>query len=84
MRSDAEVQEEGAIRDAQHLPITQVAQHLDAVPRQPLHIFCGSGSRSTIVASLLEREGWRNLTVVLGGTRGWTSVSCPIDLVQRA
>ena len=29
-------------------------------------------------ASLLKREGWRDLSVVLGGIAGWRSVSCPI------
>lgn len=84
VRSDEELQEEGVISGAQHIPITQVPQHLDEIPRRrPLQIFCGSGRRSTVVASLLEREGWRDLTVVLGGTRGWNSVSCPIALVER-
>jgi len=85
VRSDAELRQEGAIAGAQHIHITQIPQRLDEVPRrQPLQIFCGSGLRSTTVASLLEREGWRDITVVLGGTRGWNSVTCPIEIVERA
>jgi len=29
-------------------------------------------------AGLLRREGWENLTVVLGGLAGWNSMSCPL------
>jgi hydroxyacylglutathione hydrolase len=42
-------------------------------------IFCGSGMRATVAASLLNREGWNNLTVVLGGLAGWSSVTCPLQ-----
>jgi len=85
VRSDAEIEGSGAISGAQHVHITEIPQRLDEVPRQrPLHVFCGSGLRSTVVASLLEREGWRDLTVVLGGTSAWNSASCPLELVQRA
>ena len=49
------------------------------VPRGgKVYIFCGSGLRATTSASLLAREGWDNLVVVLGGLSGWTSVSCPL------
>jgi hydroxyacylglutathione hydrolase len=85
VRSDEELEREGAIADARHIHITEVPRRLDEVPgRRPIHIFCGSGLRSTVVASLLERGGRRDLTVVLGGIRGWNSVSCPLELVERA
>jgi len=47
---------------------------------RPVQVFCGSGVRSMIVASLLRRAGWENLTVVLGGLAGWHSMSCPLLL----
>jgi len=85
VRNDAEVAEEGSIHNAYHIPITQIVERLDEVPRRrPLQVFCGSGRRSTIVASLLERKGWRGLTVILGGTEGWNSTACPIDLWERS
>jgi len=49
------------------------------VPRdRPVYIFCGSGVRSTVAASLLERAGYGNVTVVLGGINAWSSVRCPL------
>jgi rhodanese-related sulfurtransferase len=32
-----------------------------------------------IGASLMKREGYDNLTVVLGGLKGWSSITCPLE-----
>jgi hydroxyacylglutathione hydrolase len=80
VRSDAEIEREGRIKKANHIHITQLPQHIDEIPRdQPIYIFCGSGLRSTIAASLLKRDGVKDLWVVLGGIAGWNSVTCPIS-----
>lgn len=79
VRSDEEVERNG-IPVAHHIHITQLPERLEEVPRDELvYIFCGSGLRSMIAASLLRRAGWDNLTVVLGGLMGWSSVSCPLE-----
>jgi hydroxyacylglutathione hydrolase len=81
VRSDAELAREGHIADAQHIHITQLPERVDEIPQdQPIYIFCGSGLRSTTAASFLKRQGWDDLTVVLGGLSGWSSTTCPIDL----
>ncbi len=80
VRSPAELELDGRIPGAQHIHITQLPGRLQEVPRdRPVHIFCGSGLRSMIAASLLQRAGWADLTVVLGGFAGWVSVRCPIE-----
>jgi len=80
VRSDEEV-EAGRIADAQHIHVTQLPDRMDEVPRdRPIHIFCGSGLRSMIAASLLRRQGWEDLAVVLGGLAGWSSTTCPLEL----
>jgi hydroxyacylglutathione hydrolase len=79
VRSEEEL-EKARIPDAQHIHITQLPQHLNEVPAdRTVYIFCGSGLRSVIAASLLQREGWQNLVVVLGGLAGWSSVTCPLE-----
>ena len=65
---------------AHHVPITEFPGRASEVPvDRPVYIFCGSGHRATTVASLLKRGGWTDITVVLGGMSGWSSVSCPLD-----
>lgn len=52
---------------------------MNEVPKdRSVYVFCGSGLRSMIGASLLQCQGWHDLTVVLGGLAGWSSISCPI------
>ncbi|HVO66121.1 MAG TPA: MBL fold metallo-hydrolase [Syntrophales bacterium] len=79
VRSDAELEHAGSITGANHIHITELAGRMEEVPRnRTVFVFCGSGLRSMIAASLLKREGWRDLVVVLGGMAGWRSISCPI------
>ena len=80
VRSAEEVSAE-AIPGAHHIHIKEFPGRMSEVPSDcPVYVFCGSGVRATIVASLLAREGWDNIVVVLGGIRGWDSVSCPLPL----
>ena len=79
VRSDAEL-EHVRIPGARHIHITQLPQHLDEVPRdRDVYVFCGSGLRSMIAASLLQRAGYERLAVVLGGIGGWISIRCPLE-----
>ena len=80
VRSEEEV-EVNPIPGAYNVPIKFVPERVDEVPAdRPVRIFCGSGVRSTIVASLMRRVGRSNASVVLGGLAGWSSVSCPLPL----
>jgi len=79
VRSGEELEKSGRIADAHHIHITQVSSRLHEIPRDySVYVFCGSGLRSMIAASLLQRQGWEDTTVVLGGLAGWNSVRCPI------
>jgi hydroxyacylglutathione hydrolase len=79
VRSNEELEKVGQIPDAQHIPITQLTHHWNEVPKdRTVYIFCGSGLRSMIAASILRRQGWEDLVVVLGGLTGWNSITHPV------
>jgi len=79
VRSIHELETSGRISGAHHIHITELPLHLAEVPKEkPIYIFCGSGLRSMVAASILQKEGWDDLTVVLGGLAGWSSVACPV------
>lgn len=79
VRSDEELEEDGRITGAHHVHVTQLPERLDEVPRDtPVYVFCGTGLRSMIAASLLRRNGWENVAVTLGGFEGWISTTCPV------
>jgi hydroxyacylglutathione hydrolase len=80
VRGDKELEAAGRITGAQHIHLTQLLSRLEEVPRnRPLYVFCGSGLRSMVAASLLQRQGWGKPTVVLGGLAGWRSTTCPLE-----
>jgi len=79
VRSDDELANHGSISGAHHIHITTLPERMGEVPKDgTVYIFCASDLRSMIAASLLQRAGWRNMAVVLGGLIGWNSTTCPI------
>jgi hydroxyacylglutathione hydrolase len=82
VRSERELDTEGRINGALHIPIPHLPPRLHEVPcNRSVHIVCGSGLRSTIAASILQQFGWEDVSVVLGGTAAWSSTSCPLEPV---
>lgn len=85
VRSDQELRDYGRLPAAQHIHLTQLPQHIDEVPRgRTIHLFCGSGQRSTIAASILQQHGFEDLSVIQGGFKGWTSTACPVRRGEEA
>jgi hydroxyacylglutathione hydrolase len=79
VRSSEEIEHNGEIGGAQHIHLTRLPERMNEVPKdRSVYVFCGSGLRSMIAASLLQRSGWEDVAVVLGGLAGWSSVTCPI------
>jgi hydroxyacylglutathione hydrolase len=74
VRSREEVKKTGEIPGAHQIHVTQIPQHVTDIPQnQTVYVFCGSGLRSMLTASYLQREGCRKVVVVLGGLSGWNS-----------
>jgi hydroxyacylglutathione hydrolase len=42
-------------------------------------VYCGSGYRSSMAASLLERQGFREVYNVLGSITAWRAAGYPLD-----
>ena len=63
VRSVEEVQEGGHIEGATHIPLNELAQHLDLLPSfdTPIVTYCGSGWRATIAMTALHGMGWTNV-----------------------
>jgi hydroxyacylglutathione hydrolase len=80
VRGKNEIAQNGAIPGAHNIHLTQLPDNMKDVPKdRDVFIFCGSGLRSMIAASLLKKNGWDNTKVVLGGLAGWSSSTCPIN-----
>ncbi|HUL16776.1 MAG TPA: MBL fold metallo-hydrolase [Terriglobales bacterium] len=78
VRSDSEWQS-GHIADARHVYAGEATKHLAELPSgRPLHLVCASGYRSSIVSSLLLREGLRDVLNVIGGMNAWSAAGLPV------
>ena len=71
VRTDDEWRE-GHLPGALHIMGGYLPERVDEVPRdRPLVVMCGSGYRSTIAASVLERAGFTDITNLTGGMKAW-------------
>ncbi|MBD3163450.1 MAG: MBL fold metallo-hydrolase [Candidatus Latescibacteria bacterium] len=78
VRTRDEVDEQ-ALRDALHVPLRELIERLDEIPRdRPVVAFCGTGRRSLIAASLLKREGYEEVADALGSLSACVAAGCPL------
>jgi hydroxyacylglutathione hydrolase len=47
----------GGVKSSQHIPIHELGDRIDEVPDGEVWVYCGSGYRSSIAASILDRPG---------------------------
>ncbi|WP_086637370.1 MBL fold metallo-hydrolase [Methanonatronarchaeum thermophilum] len=74
VRSQGELKSKGVIEDSIHTELEELPNNLNRVPKDgEVFIFCGSGIRSMTAASILKKNGFSKLNVVLGGLAGWSS-----------
>lgn len=68
----------GHIEGALHISGAELPERLGEVPKdRPLAVVCGSGYRSSVSASLLARNGFKNVANVLGGMGAWKRAGLP-------
>lgn len=69
----------GHVPGARHVFGGTIAEHLDELPRQEttLVLICGSGYRSSVTASVLQRAGFTNVANVMDGMGGWVRAGLP-------
>lgn len=65
--------EAGHILGARNIPLTQMRMRMKEIrPDLPVYLYCQSGMRSGRAATQLYRKGYKDLTHLKGGFKGWT------------
>ena len=60
------------------IPLNHLVERIQELPKdRPLLVYCAGGYRSSIAASLLQREGFRQVSEIAGGLAGWESANLP-------
>jgi len=71
-----------------HIPGGELPARVEEVQRDPdLYVICGTGYRSSVATSVLERAGHCRVTNVVGGMSAWINQKLPIvsgDQPRRA
>jgi hydroxyacylglutathione hydrolase len=71
---------EGHIQGALHITGAELPFKMDDIPKdRPIASICGSGYRSSVSASLLMKDGHRQVTNVLGGMSAWKAAGLPLS-----
>jgi hydroxyacylglutathione hydrolase len=71
--------EEGYIEGAHHIYVGNLKKHLDEVPKDKyIVVYCDTGNRASIAASLLKMNGYKNVANVLGSIRAWNGAGYPL------
>jgi len=80
VRSVEEVTEQGHIEGATHIPLNELAQHLDLLPSfdTPIVTYCGSGWRATIAMTALHGMGWTNVRALKTAFADWVAAGNPV------
>jgi rhodanese-related sulfurtransferase len=62
-----------------HIPLAKLESRLAEVPRRrPVVVYCGSGYRSMMAASILERDGYEAVSDLVGGISAWEKSALPV------
>ena len=76
MRTENEWQQK-RIGESLNIPLNRLAERSRELPRdRTVVVHCGSGYRSSIAASLLEKQGFTRVIDLVGGFNAWEKC-CP-------
>jgi hydroxyacylglutathione hydrolase len=71
---------DGHVPGAHHISGGELPSQLADVPDdKPVAVYCGSGYRSSVAASLLRRNGHSKVYNVIGGFTAWEADMLPVE-----
>ncbi|MEL7671233.1 rhodanese-like domain-containing protein [Methanobacterium sp.] len=71
--------EEGYIEGAYHIYVGDLQYYLNEIPKDKyIVVYCDTGNRASIAASILKNNGYKKVANVLGSIRAWKAAGYPI------
>lgn len=79
VREPSEWKEDGIIEGTSLIHFPDLQEKISSLPQdKPWAVMCSVGNRSSIACSILERNGFTNVTNVLGGMTAWINLNYPL------
>lgn len=70
----------GAVPGTRHIPVVALVTRMSELNRHAsIVVYCASGYRSSIAASVLRAGGFTRVTELRGGFEAWSTVGLPIQ-----
>jgi rhodanese-related sulfurtransferase len=81
LREASEIEQNGYIAGAVHIPVRELLKNLDKLPAQdqPIALICASGHRGGIALPALQLLGYTNVTNLVGGVGAWKKADFPVE-----
>ena len=71
----------GAIPGAVNLPLDELREHLDEIPRdKPVWVYCGVGLRGYLASNILKDNGFKEVRNLIGGLKTYKAAITPVRL----
>ncbi|HMD08793.1 MAG TPA: MBL fold metallo-hydrolase [Candidatus Acidoferrum sp.] len=72
--------EQKHIEGSLSVPLNHLSERLQELPRdRPLLVYCAGGYRSSIAASLLQKQGFHQVSEIAGGMAGWEAAKLAVS-----
>ncbi|MFX1312040.1 MAG: rhodanese-like domain-containing protein [Promethearchaeota archaeon] len=70
----------GMIKGAHHIYVGELEQRINELPKdKSIVTVCGNGARASMASSILKRNGFSNISNILGSMEAWYKGSYPIE-----
>ena len=80
VRTEPECGKAGRIDSATNMPLSRLAEQIASLPSpRSLVVYCASGYRSAIAASVLRRARPADVSDLVGGSAAWEAAALPIE-----
>ncbi|HMK15701.1 MAG TPA: rhodanese-like domain-containing protein, partial [Methanomicrobiales archaeon] len=81
LRDDPNYRKHGHLTGSHHVYVGELPSHICKLPSAEREIicFCDAGYKSSIAASLLLRQGFPRVTVILGSMSAWEKAGYPVE-----
>jgi len=84
VRNDGEMAN-GMVRDALAMPLATLSKRLNELDKKEhYYVHCAGGYRSMIALSILQKEGFTNLTNVIGGSAAMVKAGIKLEVPEEA